>query len=206
MGKSGAGAMTYPFSVPRYDKSLHSGAGDRAPPSSWPVIHAAPAVILLEGWCVGFRPLSPSALAACQAQSSPASTLRKHPLSSLHFINDSLQHYHFLLDWSSAFIHLDASDLGWVYEWRIEQERNLRAEKGVGMTDEQVRAFVDGYFPGYELYYEGLRDGVFGPPGNCETGPHGSTGRKQLTVVVGKDRKLIESMIIESPYDLGCII
>lgn len=39
--------------------------------------------------------------------------------------------------------HRDANDLAYVYEWRIEQEHSLLTQKGSGMTDAQVRAFVD---------------------------------------------------------------
>jgi Predicted kinase len=38
----------------------------------------------------------------------------------------------------------DAQNLRFVYEWRQEQERGLRATKGSGMTEEQVNHFVDG--------------------------------------------------------------
>jgi pantothenate kinase-related protein Tda10 len=38
----------------------------------------------------------------------------------------------------------DAEDPRFVYEWRQEQERTLRAAKGTGMTEEQVNHFVDG--------------------------------------------------------------
>ncbi len=61
--------------VDRYDKSLHSGRGDRAPKSSWPEVSSgigsitdpfmfskiwhmvdAPAdIIILEGWMLGFQ-------------------------------------------------------------------------------------------------------------------------------------------------------
>lgn len=43
----------------------------------------------------------------------------------------------------------DAQDSRFVYEWRQEQERTLRAAKGNGMTEEQVNHFVDGcpYLP-----------------------------------------------------------
>ena len=41
-------------------------------------------------------------------------------------------------------IFSDAQDLRYVYEWRQEQERGLRAVKGTGMTEEQVDHFVDG--------------------------------------------------------------
>lgn len=43
-----------------------------------------------------------------------------------------------------AFIHIDAADLQCVYKWRLEQEAGLRTKKGSGMTDDQVRIFVDG--------------------------------------------------------------
>lgn len=38
----------------------------------------------------------------------------------------------------------DAENSRFVYEWRQEQERTLRAAKGTGMTEEQVNHFVDG--------------------------------------------------------------
>lgn len=38
----------------------------------------------------------------------------------------------------------DAEDTHFVYSWRQEQERTLRAVKGTGMTEEQVNHFVDG--------------------------------------------------------------
>lgn len=38
----------------------------------------------------------------------------------------------------------DAENPRFVYEWRQEQERTLRAAKGAGMTEEQVNNFVDG--------------------------------------------------------------
>ena len=43
-----------------------------------------------------------------------------------------------------AFIQLDVEDTMYVYAWRLEQEAALREAKGMGMTDEQVEAFVDG--------------------------------------------------------------
>lgn len=41
-------------------------------------------------------------------------------------------------------VHLDAEDIGIVYEWRKQQER----EMGQGMTEDQVERFVDacGFF------------------------------------------------------------
>jgi D-glycerate 3-kinase len=97
-----------------------------------------------------------------------------------------------------AFIHIDAADTKWVYEWRLQAERKMRQEKGKGMTDEQVIKFVDGCtykmslfplrytstssltpdYPAYELYTETLRNGIFSDPG------------RQLRLIVGKTRRV----------------
>jgi len=37
----------------------------------------------------------------------------------------------------------DAENPSFVYDWRLQQERALRAVKGTGMTDEQVINFVN---------------------------------------------------------------
>jgi len=83
-----------------------------------------------------------------------------------------------------AFIHIDAEETGFVYEWRQEQEEVLRREKGRGMSRAEVVRFVDGYYPAYELFTETLRDGLFG-------GLEGGKGR-QLRLVVGRDRRVKE--------------
>lgn len=74
----------------------------------------------------------------------------------------------------------DAEDTKFVYGWRLEQEAALRASKGVGMTQEQVINFVNGYYPAYELYTATLRNGIFGPDDKA----------RQLRLVVGQDRKV----------------
>jgi D-glycerate 3-kinase len=58
---------------------------------------------------------------------------------------------------------------------------DLRKKRGSGMTDGQVRHFIDGYYPSYELFTETLRAGVFGD----------DKGR-QLRLVVGSDRKVVK--------------
>ena len=35
------------------------------------------------------------------------------------------------------------------------------AVKGSGMSDDQVKAFIDGYMPSYEIYLDNLRQGLF---------------------------------------------
>jgi D-glycerate 3-kinase len=88
-----------------------------------------------------------------------------------------------------AFIHIDAEDTEYVYAWRAEQEAQLRRENGgEGMSEDQVVKFVDAYYPAYELFSDGVWEGVF-------RGNGGWVGC-QLRVVVGRGREVVESMVI----------
>ncbi|RYP15181.1 hypothetical protein DL766_009480 [Monosporascus sp. MC13-8B] len=176
-----------PAKVPQYDKSAYSGRGDRAPESSWATVNGPGQprvrVVIFEGWCVGFRRLSQSELAG--KWNAPSRTLKRHSLDHLNPVNERLGEYDVITDLFDAFVHIDAEDTEWVYDWRLEQEVKLRAEKGTGMTDEQVVKFVDAYYPAYELFTDKLREGLFAEkPG------------RQLRLVVGKDRKVKQTIII----------
>lgn len=168
--------------IPSYDKSLHHGLGDRAPSSSWHTVNKPGGppirVIILEGWCIGFRSLPAATVAA--KQGAPSLTLKDHKLEDLLFVNEKLKDYDVLTNEYNAFVHIDAEDTRWVYEWREQQEAELRRAKGTGMSMEEVRKFVDGYFPAYELFVEAVREGVIKEKG------------KQLRLIVGRDRKTKE--------------
>jgi len=90
-----------------------------------------------------------------------------------------------LWDQLDAFIHIDAVDIGFVYDWRIQQEHALIKAKGSGMTDNTLRSFVDGYMPAYELYVDGLRTGLFVD----------KKGR-QLRIECGKNREILSVVTI----------
>lgn len=172
-----------PCRVPSYDKSAHAGLGDRTPESTWTPLNGpgqTPVkVVIFEGWCVGFRSLLPAQVEAKWRAESR--TLHKHKLEHLLFVNEALSGYDAVTDLFDAFIHIDAEDTEYVYEWRLQQERQLRRERGVGMTDEQVGNFVDAYYPAYELFSETVKKGIFPDrPG------------RQLRLVVGKDRGVKE--------------
>ncbi|EHY58989.1 hypothetical protein HRR83_001749 [Exophiala dermatitidis] len=189
-----------PTKIPRYNKAAFSGQGDRLPESEWDEVNGPSSpkvrVVLFEGWCVGFRPLSDEVLAAKHAaavdalhHSTPSNTykgrLGHNSLESVRTINEALKSYDALTTQLDAFIHIDALDPLYVYKWRLEQEAGLRATRGSGMTDDQVREFVDGYYPAYELYTDTLREGVF-------KGTREDWKGRQLRLVVGEDRKVRE--------------
>ncbi|KAI0014459.1 P-loop containing nucleoside triphosphate hydrolase protein [Xylariaceae sp. FL0662B] len=176
-----------PTRIPQYDKSAYSGRGDRVPESQWELVNGPGQprvqVVIFEGWCVGFRPLSPEKVT--RKWNAPSRTLRRHALEHLNFINERLREYDAITNLFDAFIHIDAEDTQWVYDWRLEQEVWLRRERGTGMTDEQVIKFVDAYYPAYELFTDRLRSGLFPDRINC-----------QLRLVVGKDRKVKQTFVI----------
>jgi len=194
-----------PTKIPRYDKAAFSGEGDRVPESDWEEVNSQPSapvvrVVLFEGWCVGFRPLPSevleakwSAAVSALQNSAPSRPYRgrlgHNSLQSVTTINKALETYDELTRQFDAFVHIDALDPLYVYKWRLEQEAHLRATRGSGMTDEQVVAFVDGYYPAYELYTDTLRQGVF-------KGITDNWGGKQLRLIVGEDRKVREVLRI----------
>lgn len=88
----------------------------------------------------------------------------------------------------NAIVHIDAAVPLSVYEWRLQQEVTLREVRGAGMTDDQVRHFVDGYYPAYELYTEGLRQRVIRDEPPKSRDKYGS----KLRLVVGSDRRVLK--------------
>jgi D-glycerate 3-kinase len=134
-----AGAAT---PLPRFDKATD----DRMPPSHW---HTAPAdtrLVIFEGWCVGARPQPISALAEpvneLERVEDAEGRWRRH-------VNAALAgDYQLLFDRIDLLVLLAAPNFETVFGWRIEQERKLRAQTGLGMTDEAVIRFV--------LHYERL--------------------------------------------------
>ncbi|OAA81375.1 Signal recognition particle, SRP54 subunit, GTPase [Akanthomyces lecanii RCEF 1005] len=171
-----------PTKLPQYDKAAFQGQGDRLPESAWlPVNQPGQPridVLMLEGWSVGFRPLSDGEVERRWKASSR--TLQSHKLEHLFFVNQNLRAYDALTNLFDIFIQIDAEDTQYVYIWRAEQEDHLRLIKGdpsAGMTKDQVIQFVDGYYPAYELYTDGVRSGIFSGRPGC-----------QLRMVVGRDR------------------
>jgi D-glycerate 3-kinase len=171
--------------IPRFDKSKFNGEGDRAPQSDWPTISQKPDIVVFEGWCVGFQPLADAVIEEkyklAQEGKLPVNTPAQHELKHLLEVNNNLKHYcdtfmgphHF-----DFFVHIDTTDLRNVYSWRLQQEHKMIETKGSGMSNEQVRAFIDGYMPSYEIYLDNLREGLFPEKG------------RMVRVELDKDRRI----------------
>ncbi|CEM11788.1 unnamed protein product [Vitrella brassicaformis CCMP3155] len=125
--------------VPRYDKSLREGRGDRAPQGQWPTVEGPVDVVLCEGWMFGFPPLS---------DDDPA--LDGDP--NLQLVNRLLRGYEQWDELMDAWIAIQIGDPKWVYDWRLEQEQAMKSSGKPGMTDQQVGDFVDRFMPAYRAY------------------------------------------------------
>lgn len=182
--------------IPAYNKSAFEGLGDRCPEERWEVVNQADQpvtkVVIFEGWCVGFRPLDGIQLkrkwdaAVSQAERGGyQGRLGYATFENINYINNALRKYDQLTDELDALIHLDAEDTLFVYQWRLEQEAALRELKGSGMTDDQVIDFVGNYYPAYELFVDGLREGSF------------KTGKKaQLRLLLRRDRSMKQVILL----------
>lgn len=161
-----------PLFLPTFDKSLHGGEGDRG---VLVPLKEHLDVFILEGWSLGYGPLPEDQLRAKWENGVTAST---HAVEDLQTLNKNLAEVENKIGrLFDAHVCITPLDFGFVYEWRTEQEHRMKEKNGgKGMSDEQVKAFVDRYMPTYE---------VFG-----EVRP----SRETLTVVFNKDREIVEEV------------
>ncbi|KAG0009439.1 hypothetical protein BGZ80_002386 [Entomortierella chlamydospora] len=187
--------------IPSYDKGLYSGRGDQIPRDQWPQAEAPFDVILFEGWSLGFKSIrNADQLSEIYQQHStfPPYYLAKHSFSSLEMVNKSLEAYE--KEWYSyldIFVHLSTSSLSTIYKWRAEQERDLWASKGTGMTESQVEEFVSRFMPAYEVYLERLqRENVF-KDDDVNSLPVPAIEGRHLRLDLDEERNLASSTLVE---------
>ena len=99
-------ARGLPVKIPQYDKSRHDGEGDRVEECLWEEVNIKGQgiiqVVILEGWCVGFRPLHPDEVqekwenAVREIETGPdqyRGRLGWNRIEDILFINKSLDEY-----------------------------------------------------------------------------------------------------------------
>ncbi|HEY9641143.1 MAG TPA: glycerate kinase, partial [Coleofasciculaceae cyanobacterium] len=125
-----------PVWVPRFDKSVWQGAGDRTLPER--IDHAD--IVLFEGWFVGVRPVLPAAL-----DQAPPPILTAADRAFAREVNARLQEYLPLWELLDRLIVLAPIDYRYSKQWRREAEQRMLAAGKPGMTDAEIDQFVD-YF------------------------------------------------------------
>jgi D-glycerate 3-kinase len=119
--------------VPRFDKTLHNGLGDRGRFER--VVE--PDLVIFEGWIVGLMK---------QQEKLILDWLRAHDARSVDLAlkaNESLEAYAGLWAFLDRLMLLHVPDVSLIRRWRLEAER-ARREAGLGaMTESEVERFVD---------------------------------------------------------------
>jgi D-glycerate 3-kinase len=144
--------------LPRFDKSLLAGRGDIA--SEVLAVRGRQHLVLFEGWCAGIPPATAAEVIALSrriAASDPA--LPSPPLDPEH-LSAVLAHvpayqpawalidYWIVLRPDSPALHL---------VWREQQEAELRARTGQGLSPAEVQDLVRHFLPFTYLCYERIR-------------------------------------------------
>ncbi|KIY69474.1 P-loop containing nucleoside triphosphate hydrolase protein [Cylindrobasidium torrendii FP15055 ss-10] len=191
--------------IPVFEKSLHGGEGDRLPMTGNTARTPAD-VVILEGWCTGFCPISESELnkrwdGAWQDQKTALglSDSIVGSKKSLEDVNAALYSYLEVWSYFDAFVQIapslvqDATDAtspySVIYKWRLEQEHAMKLQNGgLGMSDDAVKLFVDRYIPGYVFFGDGVSSGYQDRDGVWRSPPWEGKG---LRISINEGRELV---------------
>ncbi|MCU0694945.1 MAG: hypothetical protein MUC96_00295 [Myxococcaceae bacterium] len=125
--------------LPRYDKSMHGGRGDRS--AEVTPCTGAVDVVIVEGWMLGFTPV--------ERVDDP----------QLVVPNELLQAYEAWHRHLDAMVSLELLEPTHVVAWRIEAERAMRAAGRPGLSDAEVADYVARFLPAYRTWSPTLRTG-----------------------------------------------
>jgi D-glycerate 3-kinase len=162
--------------LPRFDKSLQGGSGDRMNPD-WV---AAPAVIIFEGWFVGAQPIDPQVF---EGENLPDPICSEADRAFAQDCNARLAEYLPLWDRLDRQLILAFGDYRQSKYWRRRAEAQMRDQGKPGMSDDEIDRFVDYFWRALhpELFIEPLFDPGF----------RSATGDRSAWVVrYGADRSI----------------
>ncbi|KAH8828241.1 hypothetical protein DL96DRAFT_1602386 [Flagelloscypha sp. PMI_526] len=192
-------AGTEPVELPRFDKSLFNGEGDRLPfDGTGPIATPPLDVVILEGWFTGFYPISHEELES-RWNGDWKEERVKLSMVDIAAVNDRLHQYIALWQSFTVFIQLTPDTAGdstisrysIVYKWRLQQEHDMKARNGgQGMSDDACQgtifySFVDRYIPGYVFWGDSIVSGLGGGGGSP---PWLS---RSLRIILGPERQVV---------------
>lgn len=126
--------------IPVFDKAID----DRAPESTWQMVHGKVDIVLFEGWCVGAKPESDQALL------KPVNSLEQQEDPSLiwrRYVNTVLAgEYQELFALLDMLIMLKIKDFELVYQHRLQQEQDLaKTTDNTVMSPKEIKRFIMHY-------------------------------------------------------------
>ncbi len=122
--------------LPRFDKSLHGGEGDRVPPERVKGID----ILLFEGWFLGVRPVADEVF-----DQAPAPIHTEADRLFARDMNMRLQEYMPLWDLLDQLMVLYPENYRLSKVWRLQAEHQMKAQGKAGMSDAMIEQFVE-YF------------------------------------------------------------
>jgi len=78
-------------------------------------------------------------------------------------INNHLRDFHSVHSMFDAWLVMALEDIQYVYDWRLDAEHKMARLGKPGMSDEQVKDFVDRFMPAYMHYCPALHSVGRGP-------------------------------------------
>lgn len=137
-----------PVPLPRFDKALHQGMGDRIAPE----VVGAVDILLFEGWFVGVRPVDPQVF-----ETAPPPLVSAGDRAFAQDCNTRLQDYVPLWDALDGLIVLHPVDYRLSKTWRKQAEHDMARQGRSGMSDADIEDFVD-------YFWKALHPELFWPP------------------------------------------
>ncbi|MBG1265019.1 glycerate kinase [Nostoc sp. WHI] len=125
-----------PVIVPRFDKSVYGGAGDRTTSE----IITGVDIVLFEGWFVGVRPIDADVF-----DTAPPPILTNEDRAFALDINLRLHDYLPLWERLDSLIVLCPTDYRYSLEWRKQAEQQMITAGKSGMSNAEIEQFVN-YF------------------------------------------------------------
>lgn len=166
------------IAVPRFDKSLWEGQGDRIEP----LLVQGVDILLWEGWFVGVRPVNPAVF-----ESPPWPIITEADRRFAREMNQRLHDYLPLWDRLDGLMVLYPEDYRLSLQWRMQAEREMKAQGKAGMSDGEIEEFV-------EYFWKALHPELFVRP---LLRPGSSV---DLAIKIGSDRRIIA---VYSPRQSG---
>ncbi|MCT7978873.1 glycerate kinase [Laspinema olomoucense] len=166
------------IAVPRFDKSLWEGQGDRTEPSLVEGVD----ILLLEGWFVGVRPVDPAVF-----ETPPWPIITAADRSFARDMNQRLRDYLPLWDRLDGLMVLYPEDYRLSLQWRMQAEWEMKAQGKGGMSDGEIGEFV-------EYFWKALHPELFVRP-LLRPG-----SEVDLVIQIGGDRRIIT---VYSPRQTG---
>ncbi|MBE0365373.1 D-glycerate 3-kinase [Pseudoalteromonas ulvae UL12] len=131
--------------IPRFDKSRDCPK----PRSQWQHVTDKQHIVIVEGWCMGVTAQTNEQL---QQPVNQFEQLQDSDGQFRQLVNEELQaDYQTFFALFSHYAYLKVSDFNDVFRWRCQQEHQLIAQTGRGMSDHDIAEFIQ-YFERLTLW------------------------------------------------------